>query len=409
MDVDGPGSWLAGVLRSAEEQARRRGDQRLSPDHLALALARPDGPADAVLMTLGIDPLGWRDQITTVLGWNEGRSAEREGRTPGGLAASPAALRFTGPLALSRAGAHVVALARQEADGHGTAVGPAALLVALLREGESIGAATGAWFGMTVGRVRSASGLPHRRRIVAGGAPPGGAPRRDGSGPMVLCGGASDTALLRQVVALAGGRAGADGPSAVMVDLAWANLPPAPDERRDALGRLTDAGAGHVADAGIADREDAHSPEVCRRLAAADLVWFAGGDHGALYDRLWATPALDAIRHAHERGAVVGGVSAGAMVWGAGTLSSFASDDEPEPFPLFGWLDDLVIFAHYFPVREGEFRARVAAFPGCRGFGLAHGGAVVVGPDGEPGSLQAGSDGSRNVVLSGPDRTLVVL
>ncbi|MGI8535302.1 MAG: Clp protease N-terminal domain-containing protein [Mycobacteriales bacterium] len=166
---------MAGVLRP-EEQARRRGDQRLSPDHLALALARPDGPADAVLMTLEIDPLAWRDQITTVLGWNEGRSAEREGRTPGGLAASPAARRFTGPLALSRACAHVVALAQQEADGHGTAVGPAALLVALLREGESIAAATGAWFGMTVGRVRSASGLPHRRRIVAGGAPPSGAP-----------------------------------------------------------------------------------------------------------------------------------------------------------------------------------------------------------------------------------------
>jgi hypothetical protein len=68
-----------------------------------------------------------------------------------------------------------------------------------------------------------------------------------------------------------------------------------------------------------------------------------------------------------------------------------------------------VIFAHYFPVREGEFRERVAAFPGCRGLGLAHGGAVVVGPDGEPASLQAGSEGSRNVVLSGPDRPLVVL
>ncbi len=402
---------MAGVLRSAEEQARRRGDQRLSPDHLALALARPDGPADAVLVTLGIDPLAWRDQITTVLAWNEGRSAEREGRTPGGLAASPAAKRFTGPLTLSRACAHVVALAQQEADGHGTAVGPAALLVALLREGESIGAATSAWFGMTVGRVRSASGLPHRRRIVAGGAPPGGAPRRAGSGPMVLCGGADDIALLRQVVALAGGRAGgrAGGPRAVMVDLAWASRPPTPDERRDALDRLTDAGADHVVDAGIADREDANSPEMCRRLASADLVWFAGGDHGALYDRLWATPALDAIRHAHERGAVVGGCSAGAMVWGAGTLSSFASDDEPEPFPLFGWLEDLVIFAHYFPDREGEFRERVAAFPCCRGLGLAHGGAVVVGPDGEPASLQAGSDGSRNVVLNGPGQPLVML
>ena len=88
-----PGSWLADVLRSAEEEARRRGDRRLTPDHLALVLARPDGPADALLAALAVDPLAWRDQIITVLGWDEGRSAEREGRPAGRLAASPTELR----------------------------------------------------------------------------------------------------------------------------------------------------------------------------------------------------------------------------------------------------------------------------------------------------------------------------
>ncbi len=273
MDIAEPGSWLAGVLRSAEEEARRRGDRRLTPDHLALVLARPEGPADALLVALAVDPLAWRDQITTVLGGNDGRTAEREGRPAAGMAASPAELRFTGPLVLSLAGAHVVNLTRQEADDHGDEVGPGQLLVALLPEGESIAAATGAWMGMTLGRVPAASGLPRRWRVVAGGAPPGSAARRAGSGPMVLCGGASDTAPLRQIVARAGRRAGDDGPAVVMVDLSWASRPPSADECRSALDRLTDAGAVHVADSGIGDRKGACSPEVCRRLAAADLVW----------------------------------------------------------------------------------------------------------------------------------------
>ena len=158
-------------------------------------------------------------------------------------------------------------------------------------------------------------------------------------------------------------------------------------------------------DSGLTVRDDAASAEACRRLASADVVWLTGGDAAALYDRLWATPALDAIREAHDNGAVVGGVSAGAMVWGAGTLSDFASLGEAEPFPLFGWLGDVVVWAHYAPSRERALRERLAAFPGCRGLAVAHGGAVVVAP-GNDGLqvLHPGMGDAASVVLDGPDQ-----
>lgn len=81
-DVAGSGdepSWLAIFLRAAIEEARGRGDRLVSPDHFALALARPHGVADALIADLGIDPLVWRDEINTLLGWREGASAERVG------------------------------------------------------------------------------------------------------------------------------------------------------------------------------------------------------------------------------------------------------------------------------------------------------------------------------------------
>ena len=398
---------MAALLLAAEEEARRRGDRHLGAEHLALALARPQGPASALLAELGVDPLDWRDQITTVLAWSEGARAERESRPAGSMAGSLAELRFSGGLAMERAVPHIVELAQHEATANDSDVGPAHLLVGVLVEAESVGAATGQWLGLSPGRVRAAAGLRNHRRAVAGGAEPGRRSRGSSTGPLVLCGGGTDADLLAEVVALAAGRAGSDGPRAVLVDLAWHTLPPTAEQRRSNLDRLAAAGAALAVDSGLTVRDDAASAEVCRRLGAADLVWLTGGDAAALYDRLWATPALDAIREAHANGAVVGGVSAGAIVWGAGTLSDFASLGEAEPFPLFGWLGDLVVVAHYASGRERALRNRLAAFPGCRGLAVAHGGAVVVAP-GDDGLrvLRPGMGGIDSVVLDGPDQPL---
>jgi hypothetical protein len=385
------GGWLGTVLEAAEEEARRRGDRVVEPDHVGLALTRAE-VARELLAGVGIDPLDWRDQIVRVLGWREGALAEREGRPAGNGADGPAELRVSGPVDLDPGVPHVLQLARDEAAASGGAVGPAQMLVGLLLEGESVAAATGRWLGMTPGRVRHAAGLGNVRRVVAAGIPHHPWPRSTGCGPIVLCGGGSDDALLAEVAAVVRRHSGRSTPSVLIVDAGWQTRRPTEPQRRSVVERWQGVGVAAV-DAGAFDRDDAPSPEICERLAAAELVWFNGGDAAAIYDRLWATPALDAIRAAHDGGAAVGGISAGAMVWGAGTLSDFASVGDPEPFPLFGWLDDLVVFPHYLPPREHAFRERVAAFPGCQGLGVAHGGAVVVA---------AGSDGIR-ILHAAPD------
>lgn len=400
-------TWLSAFHKEAEEEARRRGDASLEAEHLALALARPGGAADALLGALGVDPLDWRDGIVEVLGWREGASAQRDGRPAGRIADSLPERRFSGTLEVTLVVLHILELAEEEATANHTTVGPANLLVALLLEVNSVGAAVGRWLGLTPGRVRSAAGLRNSRRVVAEGAPAGGTPRGSTAGPMVLCGGGPDSALLADVVALSAERAEPRGPRVALVDLGWQTRPPTRDDRLYELERLRSAGAADAFDSGLTRRPDSWSTEVCESLAGADLVWFTGGNAASIYDRLWATSALEAIRGAHERGAVVGGFSAGSAVWGTGMISDFASLGDPEPFPLFGWLDHLVVFNHYAPTRERAFRARVAAFPGCRGLGIAHGGAVIVtAGSSQLCALRTGAGGVDHMLLVAPDQPL---
>lgn len=378
----------------------------MTPDHIGLALTRSPSPAHGVLAAVGVDPVDWRDEIVKVLGWREGANAERSGRPAGSLSDSLAERRFEGAVVIDGAAAHIVELSEQEAAANNEEVAPVHLVVALLVEGWSVAAASGGWLGMSPGRVRSAAGLRNVRRVIAGGAPPGriGGPPAPGAGPVVLCGGDS-RAVLPDAVA-AGTRGGT--PEAVVVDLTWRTMRPTAEERQRQVDALVDAGARAV-DSGMVERADAGSPEACERLGAADLLWFPGGDVAALYDRLWATPALDAIVHAHRNGAVLAGVSAGAAVWGAGTLSDFGSLGEEEPFPLFGLLDSLVVFPHFAPTRERRFRQMVTAFPGCRGLAVAHGGSVLIpAGGGEPQVLREGRTGPH-MLLDNPGAPLATL
>jgi len=161
-----------------------------------------------------------------------------------------------------------------------------------------------------------------------------------------------------------------------------------------------------VLDVGLVERADAASPAVTEALAESDLVWFAAGYGSALYDRVWGTPALAVLRHAHERGAAVGGVSAGAAVWGVGHLSDYASLGDDEPYHLFGWLHDVVVFPHWFASREARFRQTVRAFPGCRGLAVAHGGAVAVRADGQIDVVRQGMGGATHATIRDADAHL---
>ena len=134
----GSSPYLSDLLAAAEEEARRRGDGVLTPEHLVLALTRPARwPAE---LLGGFDlPLDWRDGVNTLLGWQEGAAAEREGRPAGRLAESPADKRFEGIMAVASSVDAIVALTAQEVARNGEDAGPAHVLVALLLEKRPIG------------------------------------------------------------------------------------------------------------------------------------------------------------------------------------------------------------------------------------------------------------------------------
>ena len=405
MDTERLSPYLRALLTAAEEEARRRGDGRLSPEHLVLALTRPAEWPSALLGAFDLDPLDWRDGMNTVLGWQEGAAAEREGRPAGRLAESPADKRFDGVMAVSSAVDAILALTAEEAERNGDVPGPAHLLVGLILECNSVASATGRWFGLTPGRLRAAAGLRNERRVVAAGIPPSRSPRAAGCGPLVLCGGATDGDLLARVVAVAGESNAGRRPRVMLVEASWHVERPTRESVRAEADRWTQGGAD-VLDVELVDRDDAGSPAVAEAAAGADLVWFAAGYGSALYDRLWGTPALAAVRHAHERGGAVGGVSAGAVVWGVGHLSDYGSLGDEEPYPLFGWLHDVVVFPHWFPAREVRFRRAVQAFPGCSGLAVAHDGAVAVRGDGRIEVVRDGMAGATHATIRDADAPL---
>ena len=85
-------------------------------------------------------------------------------------------------------------------------------------------------------------------------------------------------------------------------------------------------------DSGLESRKDAYRPGVVRRLETADLVLITGGSPERLHDCTADTPALHALRIASDRGAVIAGCSAGAIVVGAGMPVGAADDSRPGRF-----------------------------------------------------------------------------
>lgn len=95
----------------------------------------------------------------------------------------------------------------------------------------------------------------------------------------------------------------------------------------------------------ILDRSTAADPHWAELIAAADLIYFSGGDPLYLYRTLVDTPAWDAVLHALERGAQVAGCSAGAMIMGQQVPN--VRSLRREMFPAFGLVAAQTIMPHY--------------------------------------------------------------
>ncbi|MEM8710033.1 MAG: cyanophycinase [Planctomycetota bacterium] len=121
-----------------------------------------------------------------------------------------------------------------------------------------------------------------------------------------------------------------------------------------------------------------HRPDEARKtLANAGIIWMGGGDQGRLLDALEEMALVEAIRAAHQRGAIVGGTSAGAAVLGsvciAGAPDPVAYERGAMPGrPGLGLVKDTIVDQH-FRERRRESRLLTAVLDagGLRGVGVS--------------------------------------
>ncbi|HEX3929543.1 MAG TPA: cyanophycinase [Nocardioides sp.] len=130
-------------------------------------------------------------------------------------------------------------------------------------------------------------------------------------GPLMVIGGAEDKlgqrAILTDFVAGSGG-----AEARIVVVPTASSLGAEVVEVYDALFRRL--GAGEVVPAGPETREEAHDPDLVKRVDEATGVFMTGGNQLKLSAVVCGTPLGDAIVRAHRRGAVVAGTSAGASI-----------------------------------------------------------------------------------------------
>jgi len=164
----------------------------------------------------------------------------------------------------------------------------------------------------------------------------------------------------------------------------------------------------------ILNRADADDPRWARMIEDATLIYLGGGDPDVLLDALRGSTAWEAMRRAYERGAVVGGSSAGAMVVCGQTLipgrGSGTLDGVPWATGL-GLVPDALVWPHYTPAKEDAAtdlaaRLRAAVSPslallgvpeqqgllgGANGWEVAGRGPIVVLQHGRKRSYGAGA------------------
>jgi cyanophycinase len=114
----------------------------------------------------------------------------------------------------------------------------------------------------------------------------------------------------RKALALAGGQ------NAKVVIIPTAAAPDSNSQRagNTASKWFRTLGARNISVLPIIDKESANDPELSAELDRANLIYILGGFPGYLGHTLKETRCLDALWRAYEKGAILAGSSAGAMV-----------------------------------------------------------------------------------------------
>jgi cyanophycinase len=128
----------------------------------------------------------------------------------------------------------------------------------------------------------------------------------------------------------------------------------------------------------VRDNASAHDQENVRLLQRAGLIYFGGGDTRLLLAAMAGSPALDAVASAYEAGAVVVGMSAGAIALAAYGVSLSAG-----VLAGWGWLTNTLVSVHHTPQRDEALARAHRDRPETVAIALPEHAALAVGPNGE--------------------------
>jgi cyanophycinase len=189
----------------------------------------------------------------------------------------------------------------------------------------------------------------------------------------MIIGGAEDKlrrrTILTDFVAVAGG---AD--ARIVVIPTASSLGAEVVEVYDALFRKL--GAGEVTACRPESREEAHDPDLVKLVDEATAVFMTGGNQLKLSAVICGTPLGDAVVRAHERGAVVGGTSAGASIQSSHMVAFGPGGATPKQRMTqvaagLGLLDTTVIDQHFDQRnRYGRLLMIVSQSPQLLGIGV---------------------------------------
>jgi len=207
-------------------------------------------------------------------------------------------------------------------------------------------------------------------------------PRHPSTTPtLFVIGGAEDrvgkASLLRQFLKLAGGR------RARLV-----LIPTASSFQQEVVASYTEVftrlGAPAVAVVNPATRAESHDPDLVALVDDATGVFLSGGSQLRLSQLLPGTPLGEAVHRAHERGAVVGGTSAGASIMSDFMISMGEEGVTPRQRGSqlsagLGLVRGVVVDQHFDQrSRYGRLMSVVAPSPHLLGIGIDEDTAIVV-------------------------------
>ena len=205
-------------------------------------------------------------------------------------------------------------------------------------------------------------------------------------GPLMIIGGAEDKLRRRTILKEFVAAAGAERARIAVIPTA-SSLGPAVSEVYDALFRRE--GAGEVVSVAPDSREDAYDPRLVEAIEGSSGVFMTGGNQLKLSSIVCGTPVGDAIVAAHERGAVVGGTSAGASIQSSHMLAFGGPGSTPKQRMTqmaagLGLVESAVIDQHFDQRnRYGRLLMIVAQSPQLLGIGVDEDTAAVVECDDE--------------------------